>query len=418
MGSNLFYKDPNGQTIPFDDIYLSAKIFQEGTLWSWGLNNFGQLGIATGGSQVGNPDGYRSVPVTVSLGAYNWRKACAGTYGGIALQSDGALQVWGGNNFGQLGISNPSTGNLYGAILYGGTKDWRDISDGATEGFAGIRVDGSLWIWGRNDNGQLGIGTTGNRSTPVTTFAGGNNWKQVSMGWKHTVAIKSDGTLWVWGSNLSSRLGIGTTSSIGVSTPITTFAGGNTWKQVACGYGHVMAIKTDGTLWGWGRNTEGQIGIPSISSAGIAAVTIPQQIEDIGYKWKQVSCGAAHCAAIAENGSLWAWGANDYGQIGNDESGIYTSPWQVGTNFGSRYSSDIWRQVACGYYQTSAVKSDGTLWVWGRNNAGQIGIGITNEGISTPVTTIAGGTNWKAVACGPFSNFTLATKYDGTSLYT
>lgn len=414
MGSNLTYINAQGQTVPFDDIFLSGQIFQEGTIFSWGLNNFGQLGISTGGSQVGNPDTFRSVPVTITLGAPNWRKACSGTYGGIALQSDGALQVWGNNLYGQLGISNPSTGNLYGATLYGGDKNWRNIADSATEGFAGIRFDGSLWVWGRNERCQLGIGNTVQWSTPITTFAGGNNWKQVSMGWKHTAAVKTDGTLWIWGWNQDGRLGIGTTTPVIASTPVTTFAGGNTWKQVACGYGHVHAIKTDGSLWGWGDNTYGQLAIPTLYQKSI---TVPTQVENVGYKWKQVSCGAIHSAAIAENGSLWAWGANSFGQIGIDKTGFFIDPNQINATQDSRFSADVWKQVSCGYYQTSAVKTDGTLWVWGRNNVGQVGIGITNEGISTPVTTIAGGTNWRSVSVGPFSNFTLATKYNGTSIF-
>jgi alpha-tubulin suppressor-like RCC1 family protein len=109
---------------------------------------------------------------------------------------------------------------------------------------------GNLWTWGRNNGGQLGDNTTTNRTTPVTTFAGGANWKQVSDNGSNTAAIKTDGTLWTWGSNNFAQLGDNTTTNR--STPVTTFAGGTDWKQVSVGSQHTAAIKTDGTLWGWG----------------------------------------------------------------------------------------------------------------------------------------------------------------------
>ena len=118
--------------------------------------------------------------------------------------------------------------------------------------------EGNLWTWGRNLEGQLGNNTTTDRSTPVTTFAGGTNWKQVAGGRYNLLAIKTDGTLWGWGWNFNGSLGINNTTY--PCTPVTTFAGGTNWKQVSGGYRHTAAIKTDGTLWTWGSNGYGQLG--------------------------------------------------------------------------------------------------------------------------------------------------------------
>ena len=116
----------------------------------------------------------------------------------------------------------------------------------------------NLLVWG--SGGRLGTNNSPNRSTPVTTFAGGNNWKQVSAGQDHTAAIKTDGTLWVWGVINEGRLGINNAGNGTVNIPVTTFAGGTDWKSVSGGFSNTAAIKTDGSLWTWGRNNRGQVG--------------------------------------------------------------------------------------------------------------------------------------------------------------
>ena len=273
--------------------------------------------------------------------------------------------------------------------------------------------DGNLWIWGNGTNGKLGNGvTTGSISTPVTTFAGGTNWKQVSSGGNHTAAVKTDGTLWAWGRNADGQLGNATITS--TSTPVTTFAGGTNWKQVTCGGYHTAAIKTDGTLWNWGRNTSGQLGRYQDLSSALTPVTTFAG----GNNWADtattdpaelytLSCGSFHTAAIKTDGTLWTWGSNGFGQIGDNTSGnVTTTPvttFAGGTN---------WKQVAGGRDHTAAIKTDGTLWTWGNNTNGQIGDNTQYFNRLTPVTTFAGGTNWKQVAGG--YKHIAAVKTDGT----
>ena len=151
-------------------------------------------------------------------------------------------------------------------------------------------VGDTLWTWGRNSYRTLGTNDGTHRSTPVTTFAGGTNWKQVDSKYS-TAAIKTDGTLWVWGYNNFGQLGINDTTNR--STPVTTFAGGTNWKSVACGVLHSAAIKTDGTLWTWGYNNYGQLGTNDTDPKSTPVTTFAG-----GTNWKQVSGGSLHTSAI------------------------------------------------------------------------------------------------------------------------
>ena len=258
-----------------------------------------------------------------------------------------------------------------------------------------------LWVWGRNSFGQLGDNTTTARSTPVTTFLGGTNWKQVACGGQHTAAIKTDGTLWTWGYNIFAQLGNNLPISLRV-TPIQTSAGGTNWKQVSCGYRHTAAIKTDGTLWNWGYSASGQMGNGEAGTSRCTPITTFAG----GINWKQVSCGYDYTAAIKTDGTLWTWGMGSSGRLGDNQDGYRLTP--VTTFLGGTN----WKQVSCGGYHTVAIKTDGTLWTWGSNDFGQLGDDTSGGSKLTPVTTFLGGTNWKQVACGDAN--TVAIKTDGT----
>ena len=153
---------------------------------------------------------------------------------------------------------------------------------------------GGLWALGLNSFGQVGDNTTTDKSSPVQTISAGTNWKQVSCGYSYTAAIKTDGTLWTWGRN--SLGGLGDNSTTSKSSPVQTVSAGTNWKQVACGY-QTAAIKTDGTLWLWGDNTYGQLGDNSITKRSSPVQTIA-----FGTNWKQVSCGSITTTSVQEMG--------------------------------------------------------------------------------------------------------------------
>jgi len=349
-------------------------------LWMWGSNSSGQLGNNT----VVN----RSSPAQTITGGANWSQAACGYQHTACVKTDGTLWMWGGNSYsGQLGDNTIVDRSSPVQTITGGTN-WKQVACGYFH-TAGVKTDGTLWLWGRNAYGELGIGNTGIKSSPVQTITGGANWTQVSASSSFvgfSAGVKSDGTLWLWGFNGYGQLGDNTT--VNKSSPVQTITGGTNWKQVSCGYGHVACVKTDGTLWLWGNNTIGQLGNNTTARRSSPVQTIAG-----GTNWKQVACGQSHTAAVKTDGTLWLWGFNAFGQLGNNTTGSRSSPVQTiagGTN---------WKNVSCGSAHTACVKSDGALWLWGFNAFGQLGKNTTGNR-SSPVQTIAGGTTWKLVAGG------------------
>ena len=370
----------------FTDDELFAQ-FVGGMLWTCGYNLRGPLGDGTTTN--------RSSPVTTAGGGTNWKQVACGSEHTSAIKTDGTLWTWGYNIRGPLGDGTTTSRTSPGTTAGGGTN-WKQVACGS-EHTAAIKTDGTLWTCGTNYGGQLGDGTTTSRSSPGTTAGGGTNWKQVAGGMGHTAAIKTDGTLWTWGDNPYGQLGDGTTTFR--ASPGTTAGGGTNWKQVAGGANHTAAIKTDGTLWTWGYNNYfGHLGDGTTTNRSSPGTTAGG-----GTNWKQVACGANHTAAIKTDGTLWTWGFGGYGVLGDGAATNRSSPVTTaggGTN---------WKQVAGAYTHTAAIKTDGTLWTWGRDNYGQLGDGTTTTR-SSPVTTAGGGTNWKQVAGGLYH--TAAIQYN------
>ena len=361
----------NGLDYSFDDIFVPADLFRDGNLWTWGDNNSGQLG--------NNTTINVSTPVTTSTGGTNWKQVSAGGLYTVAIKTDGTLWIL----------------NSIPVTFFAG-NDWKQANTYFVNVVA-IKTDGTLWVWGSGADGQLGTNdTTDALDTPVTTFAGGTNWKQVSGGVGHTAAIKTDGTLWTWGNGSYGRLGNASTTN--VSTPVTTFAGGNNWKQVSCGAQHTAAIKTDGTLWTWGRNYGG-LANGMLGNNNTTDVSTPVTTFAGGNNWKQVSGGFTHTAAIKTDGTLWAWGLANSGQLGDRDTFSISFTFSRLTPVTTFAGGTNWKQVSCGNAHTAAIKTDGTLWTWGSGSKGQLGNAVTTIR-STPVTTFAGGTNWKQVSSG------------------
>jgi len=254
----------------------------------------------------------------------------------------------------------------------------------------------TLWAWGRNDNGQLGVGNKINTSSPVQVP--GTAWGKVVSGSAFGHGLKSDGTLWFWGANNSGVRGDSTNDN-NVSSPVQI--PGTAWSNISVPESdnfRILALKTDNTLWTWGDNTHGELGLNDVNIRRSSPVQIP------GASWCAIAAGRNQALALKTNGTLWSWGRNYFGSIGNDTRGFYksSSPVQI--------SGTSWTEVSSNYNSSFARKTDGTLWGWGWNTAGQIGDNTVDLGKSTPVQIP--GTAWNGVETG--SAITMATKTDGT----
>lgn len=350
-----------------------ADTFKQAGLYGWGQNYVGQLGDNTGTD--------RSSPVQTVAGGTNWSSiTVAWRRSAYGIKTDGTLWVWGSNGFGQLGLGD--TSNRSTPAQLAGTT-WKQVSGGVF-GMA-IKTDGTLWGWGYNDTGQLGNNTSYPNSTSSPTQIGSaTTWKMVSCGSYHTAAIKTDNTLWMWGQGNGGRLGLGDTSNR--STPVQL---SGTWKMASGGAYHTAAIKTDGTLWTWGEAGSGKLGDGTTTQRSSPVQTVGE-----GTNWKMVSAGSYHTAAIKTDGTLWTWGGNAEGQLGDGTIVSKSSPVQTissGTN---------WKMISVSGH-SMAIKTDGTLWTWGVNTWGQIGDGTTTHR-SSPVQIA--GTNWKQVDAGGYSS--------------
>jgi alpha-tubulin suppressor-like RCC1 family protein len=345
-------------------------------LCSWGANNYGQLGDGTTTN--------RSLAVQTVASGTNWQQLSCGMYhvGGVKL--DGTLWLWGWNANGQLGDNTIANKSSPVQTIAGGTN-WKQVSCGMGH-TAAIKTDGTLWTWGWGPHGQLGDNTSTSKSSPVQTVAGGSNWSSVSCGTNSTGAIKTDGTLWMCGYNGTGMLGLGHTSN--VSSPVQTVAGGTNWKQVALSGAHMLGVKTDGTLWTCGWNTSGELGDNTQT-----AKSSPVQTVAGGNNWNSVSCSYALSAAIKQDGTLWTWGGNSVGQLGDGTTSPKSSPIQT---IAAGYT---WKYVSCGATRIGAIKTDSTLWMWGSNNVGQLDTGDTSNRTS-PTLSIEVLNRWKRISCG------------------
>ena len=323
-----------------------------------------------------------------------------GAGAGVAAIAPPGLFSWGLNVNGQLGLGNTTT--LSSPVQVGALATWSKLSEGYKSSHA-IKTDGTLWSWGFNNAGQGGLGNTTAYSSPKQVGAL-TTWATVSSGGysttNHTLAIKTDGTLWSWGSNQGGKLGLGNLTSYSSPKQIGALT---TWSKVSVGENFSLAIKTDGTLWSWGIGNYGKLGLGNTTD-----YSSPKQVGALT-TWATLAAGAENFSvAIKTDGTLWSWGKNNYGTLGLGNTTNYSSPKQVG-------ALTAWATVVAGSDHTLSIKTDGTLWSWGRNQsfgifAGRLGDGTTTTR-SSPVQ-IGALTTWSKVAAGSYHS--LAIKTDGT----
>lgn len=394
--------------------YSDYGIRTNGTLWTWGQNNgnytnLTQVGVANTWEKVSTShethslfintagelwaigyntfgqlgDGtlnYTSTPVLVD-NSNNWSEVIAGNHYSLALKSNQSFWGWGRNHHAQFG--NGYNKNVLQPVLQTGPWKMATSSTGSYNSHTlAIKEDGTLWAWGPNNDGQLGDYTT--TSHPLPNQVGTDTtWLTVSNGFHFSLGIKEDGSLWAWGRNSRGQLGLG--SGIGTKKNPTHVGTDTTWWKVSCGAEFSLALKTDSTLWAWGYNFSGQIG--NGSSGSSATVYTPIQI-GTDSNWVDIATGYEHSIALRADSTMWSWGDDGYGQLGR--SGNYLFPAQVDTN--------EWLEIACGGLHTLAIQADSSLWAFGRNLYGQLGTGGTANS-STPIA-IAPGKKWLDIEGG------------------
>ena len=348
---------PDGQavrTFSSGDAHTLA-VLADGSLWAWGGNRYGQIGDGTTENRLR--------PVRIGRDS-DWLSVSAGGDFSVALKTDGSLWTWGSNSSNTLGDN--TTINRHSPARIGNNTDWVFISAGDSFTMA-IKKNGSLWGWGSNIYAQHGNGIKGG-DVPVPARVGGDrNWSSVSAGGSHSVGTKTDGSLWTWGGVLGMSLEWRTITftsptQVGTDTDWSTAAAGSNSSN--------LAIKTDGSLWAWGKNLLVLVGY----TAAISAIG-PQKISD-DTDWKLISSpNFYNSMAVKRDGSPWGWGM----LIGYGEIDELTPLMEFGDVLGRIWNDKNWTSVCAKEQFAVACASDGSLWAWGNNDRGQLGDGSTTN---------------------------------------
>jgi alpha-tubulin suppressor-like RCC1 family protein len=319
----------------------SLALLSDGSVWAVGSNTYGQLGDGTKTDKT-----IWALAMPVGSGVI---QIAAGSVHSLALKSDGSVCAVGGNTYGHLGDGTTAPKATWTPVLAAGSGVIQ-VAVSQTHSLV-LKSDGSVWATGMNNYGQLGDGTTKDKTTWISVIPSGVI--QVAAGGRHSLALKSDGSVWATGYNVQGQLGDGTRTN--KSTWTSVIPSGAT--QVAGVY-HSLVLKSDGSVWAAGYNGRGQLGDGTVSNKSTWTSVIPSGVT-------QVAAGAGHSLVLKSNGSVWATGRNSNGQLGNgtaSDQSTWTSVMASGMT-----------RLAAGHSHSLALKSDGTLWKTGNNEAGQLG---------------------------------------------
>jgi alpha-tubulin suppressor-like RCC1 family protein len=326
-----------------------------GSAFCWGDSADGGLG--TGGPQE------QSSPAAVRTGAV-FSSVAVGDVHACGLEvGTNQVDCWGANAFGQLGSGDDAPRDAPSPVALG--QSALEVSTGY-EFTCAILADRSLWCWGENDEGQLGQSDMfGAGNSPVPLAVGASSpWMHVAAGQGHACGIQSPGTLWCWGRNTSAELGLGPGQPIQIRTPTRVGSDGD-WASLDLGQDSACALKQDGSLWCWGADTFDQLGFPADSDAATPVADAPTRV-GTDSDWSEVSIDTFDGCAVKRDGSLWCWGRNLEGQLGLGDNVNRSLPTPVSTG---------WLAVSVGRFHTCAETLDHGVQCTGQNHSGALGLG-------------------------------------------
>jgi alpha-tubulin suppressor-like RCC1 family protein len=353
--------------------------------WAWGLGTCGRVGDDTVTT--------RSSPVSAVGGFTDWCQVSAGDQHSLGVRTDGTAWAWGLNTLGRLG-DNTAVNKSSPVSVVGGFTDWCQVAAGCAHSL-GVRQNGTAWAWGCNPSGQLGDNTAVSKSSPVQVAGLFTNWCQVSAGTAHSLGVRTDGSLWAWGLGTCGRVGDGTVTTR--SSPVSVVGSFADWCQVSAGDQHSLGVRTNGSAWAWGLGLCGRLGDGTVVNKS-SPISVVGGFND----WCYVSAGNSHSLGVRQNGTLWAWGLNGQGRLGDNTATLRSSPVSVVGGFTD------WCQAAAGNSHSLGVRQNGTAWAWGCNPSGQLGDN-TAVSKSSPVSVAGGFAGWCQVSAG--TAHSLAVKY-------
>ncbi len=333
--------------------YFTLILKTNGSVWAFGSNFFGQFGDGT------TTD--KSMPVAVTGMGTGVQSIAAGSYHSLFLKADGSLWACGLNSEGQLG--DGTTTNRTVPVLVSGMSS--GVQGICTKGRHSLilKTDGSLWACGRNAEGQLGDGTNITRTVPVPVSGMGSGVKSIASGWNHTLILTTVGNVYSCGSNTDGQLSDGT--QVDKNIPVALYSG---MTAIAAGGFYSLFLQTAGNLFGSGQNDLGQFG-DGTNTNRLSATFIPTATQV-----QSMSAGGYHTMVINRDGSVWACGNNSHGELGN---GTFTNS---NTLVPVSNMSSGAKSVVSGTYFNMILKNDGSLWANGDNESNQFGDGTGGAG--------------------------------------